>query len=346
MADPNPLSQAYSTRRDMPYPANASTADLFRSFAWLLYSYLSDQNTSGTLGPVTRPAGSIWTVVRSCDGSGAAPAESDLLGGGTFNAAKWVFNGAGSNHTWVVLRNASAGMEVLIDLNSPSAGTIRIAATPTSAPFSAGSATLGPTSTGEFTLRNHSVGTSFAANLMADTTTGGTNYAHGTAGADGTWHFGLSRAGLGYFTTFFTLQRTADAGVLTTNWLFFGGSTTGARGYPVVGEVNNGAAVDFRLPSGALFAGTGGLGSNQSFGGTGYVGSTSYGSDSVSGKYPMFPIQAICLSPQVVNLGRLADVFLVAGVPQVGLGVTESGVVTRAVVGDFIVPFNGGAPTV
>jgi hypothetical protein len=348
VSTPSPLSQIYSSRRDMPFANTTTTAELHRNMMWLIYSYLTNQQTGGTLGPQARTAAMNWTVQESCDGSGAAPSASDLLGGGTYNSSKWVMNSSGSNHTWVRLRNATIGWELLLDLNSSTPGTFRFAAAPVATPFSGGTATAGPTSAAEFMLRNHSPGAGSSSANMADTATGGANYAHASSGADGSFFFLLSRAGSTFgFTTFISFQKTTDVDpAMTFNWVFIGSSSASGRGAMISGEYNTGANLDFRTPAG-LYAGTGGLGPQNTFGGTAVAGNGTFGTDAFTGKRHLFPVSIIgVVSGAGVSLGRLADQYIITGIPTVGEPVTESGVVTRAVVGDSVIPMNGGACTV
>ncbi len=347
MATLAPLSQVYSTRRDMPYTSTATLSDMYKNMMWLLYSWLTNQQAGGTLGPNARDPNTVWTVQETSNGAGSV-LSSDQLGGGTYDAARWVFANNGTNHTWVRLRNTHCGYEILIDMNSTTPGNGRISAAPIATPFTGGTATSGPTSTQEFMFRNHTPSVSANSAMMNDQVTGGLNYAHGTAGADGSWIFQVSRAGAAVsvgIPTFIHFARTTDAAVTdTNNWVLMGSSSNGTRGSPTHGEIVSTSNITFRLPSGSPSGGQGGGGPSNLFGGTQYAGNTSYGTDGLTGKYKVFPIRVIALAPQTVDRGRLLDVYYIAGCPQVGLGVTEGGLVTRIISGDVVTPFNGGAP--
>lgn len=89
-------------------------------------------------------ASNPWTVVSSCDGSGAAPSASDTW----TTAANIIFANGGSNHSWIRLKQAgiATNAEILIDCTvSASGNSFTLSFSPTGF-VNGGTATAAPTS--------------------------------------------------------------------------------------------------------------------------------------------------------------------------------------------------------
>jgi hypothetical protein len=348
MATLNPLSQAYSTRRNIPYTDTSTTTALHKQLLWFFKAALLNQITTGTLSG-TRVANSIWAVVNSSDG--VTSAASDLWGA-TYDASKIVLAASGTDHSWIVMQNTTLGYQCLVDSNNVTAGNARIAFTDIAHPFAGGTVSASPTIAGyEFNMRsNHASGVAANwANFTGDVTTGGTNWFHATFGADGTFFLNVSRGGQGMLYFSATLQKTIENQAGDTNNVFCVGDamTGGGRGAMAVGTVSgNGNAVDGRLPvaAGGALLSTGGLGPATSYGGTVYAGS--FGTDALDSNFNAYQIELQHFAPSVVRRGKFPDFYLI-GTATVGAGIPAAGATQeRIILGDTVQPFIGGSPNI
>lgn len=111
----------------------------------------------GTHGPEgAAPIGAKWTIDGSCDST--ATSSGDLLGGATFNDAKWVRATAGTPHTWWTA-HSSEGLYICVDYSSPVDYQINIWFA--NSAFSGGTTSNRPTSATEWAVGGPTGGNNF-----------------------------------------------------------------------------------------------------------------------------------------------------------------------------------------
>ena len=335
MANLPPLSKTYSTRGNAPFQANTGD-DTLRSWCFSLKEHMKGTLSTGTLSG-SRNAASLWTVVKSSNG--VTTGNSDLWA----TIADVVFANNGSNHSWIVLSNAALGYEVCIDMNAASEVNAGFVAAPIADGgfVTGGSVTARPTATGEFVAGTSSVGTSANAEYITDYSAGNSYYSHYTTANDGCFFFETSRTGLGYFSSFLSLQKTINARPGDTRNVFWVLDTilTG-RGAPRASRLMDTAlGVVGRNPNGTTNT-VGGANSSGRFGGTNYPGA--YGVDALSNNFLAFPVSVMSLGQNVYR-GEIPDMYIV-GTATVGASVPTAVSQERIICGDTVVPFIGVNP--
>jgi len=335
------LSKTYHAHANVPFPDTSTAALIGKSFFWALKALLTNATGLGGTQSGTRPAGSIWTHVASCD-SVSVSTGTDLWPD-AFDATKLVPNASGSAHSW--WKGTNGTHDIVIDMNSATAGSGRIAMAPAGA-FSAGSTTAGPTASTDWyagTATNNSAST--AVTLFGDTAaTGSAMRAHlVTNSTDFSFQFHTSRVGTGIFNSFLSLQKTAGANDSYNNFLLNHNGKTG-RGAPLLnGGIGVAANCSGRTHSNTAVKSAGGLVYLQSGGTT--MAST-YGTDAVTGDYWADPIEVRDLTTSyIAKRGTVSDWYFV-GTPAVGSSVPSAAAQERVVVGDLLVPFPSVVPTV
>lgn len=335
------LTQTRSSRMNKPYAANTVQLDLAQSVIFALIQNLLDTATGGTFTG-TRDANSVWNVKGSSDGvANVSTAGVNHIAART----NLVWAAAASNHSWIWLENTQLGIQIVIDCINVDT-TIVIAASRIAVPFTGGTLTARPTSTEEFLWATTSTGNS-PQTFLADTTTGSTCNTHFVTGTDGQFLFMASRAGTGVVFLMIALQKTtgAPAGdVRNVFWL--GNSITSGRGACQVSAIagSAGGCVG-RSPNGLTVVSTGGM-SQHNAGGSAMSGSGTYGTDAQTGKYNALgcAVWAGNSGAQYGYRGMLPDLYTTTA--PVGEPISNLGVVTRTVVGDYVWPCPGVAPTV
>lgn len=315
---PSTLNKTYSTRANVPFPSNTSMDQVCKSAYWLLKAALMDQISTGTLTGSRHP-NSVWTCVGSSDGTTAALDGVDRWGS-TYDPAKMVAASADTAHSWIILRNATLGYDVIIDLNSATIYNLRLAATKTSSPYIINAT---PTRSPNMPTVNRAFrwGDGNTADARANATqfvywssdalaSGYTHYAHFTLTDDGQFYMLMNRTGDGGFA--------GGAGfVLATNgqvgddygafWLF--NTNNSAPPWPVSSSFTNSAFCAGNTASGAAPT-TGGL-NVWYFGGSSQPSLTGF-SDQFSAKVKFYAAQIWGTAPLVYR-GKIDDVYLMVG---------------------------------
>lgn len=333
------LTQTRSSRMNKPYDANAVQLDLAQSVIFAIIQHLLDTATGGTLTG-TRNAASIWNVKGSSNSVSVS-----LVGVNHITArTNLVWAAAGAAHSWIWLEKGN--WQIVIDCINGTNTNIVIAASRVAVPFTGGTVNDRPTSTEEFLWSTTSTGNS-PQNYLADTTTGATCNTHFVTGTDEQFCFFASRAGTGvvFLTVAFVKTTGADvADVRNAFWL--GSASTSGRGSCGVNEIANAAGGCVgRSPNGLTVVTTGGAAGLRA-GGTDMSGTATYGTDAFSGKYNTTPIAVWAgnSGAQYAYRGMLPDIYTTTAA--VGEPISLAGVVTRTVIGDYVFPCPGAAPTV
>lgn len=335
------LSKTYHAHANVPFPDTSTTALIGKSFFWALKALLTNATGLGGTQSGTRPAGSIWTHVASCD-SVSVSTGSDLWPD-AFDASKLVPNTSGNAHSW--WKGTNGTHDIVIDMNSTVAGTGRVAMALAGA-FSAGTTTAGPTAATDWcagTTTNNS--TSVNLSLFGDTSaTGSAMRAHlVTNTTDFSFQFLTSRVGTGIFNCFLSLQKTTGANDSYNNFLLHRTKNT-QRGAPDVnGGFSSTAACVGRTHSNSGVISGGGFSYPVS---AGTIIAGAYGTDAVTGDYWADPVEIRDLTTTyIAKRGTIAD-FYTVGTPAVGSSVPSAAAQERVVVGDLLVPFPSVVPTV
>lgn len=272
-----------------------------------------------------------WTVQGSCNGAGGAGSFSQPPGG----TDKWltdadlVGNTAGSNHSWIVLRQTgiAANFELCIDLAASTANACTIVVSP-AAGFTGGSATARPTATDEIVLIST---TTFTANS-----------------ADVAIRWSVSQSTDGQCTRIWWAAAGAVCG-----WMLFD-----KPGNPTSGWSNPSASWAMTgVPTAAnLFGSNGRMRSGSTNGNVcmlveGYTtnlgpNDTVFGNiaNEIDSAWPMYPLGFACVTTGVRGRhGSLVDAW--AGSAAVGTGDTYPNDASNQFVqiGALILPWNGGA---
>lgn len=338
------LTMAYSARVNVPAPDVTTALALHRFNAWSLFMHLTNQHSTGTASAVARHANSVWTVRYSCDGAVAGTAGDGVdRWTSTFTPAKLVRAASGSAHSWMVLRNATAGLECCIDLNSATDGAGAVVFARVAAPFSGGSTTARPTAPAleEFqagTRTNPLTSTTVSYTYGFDFTTGGNHWSSMLFGEDGRFIHVLHRSSAAVAHTALMLWKTTGFQVADSrSWYagVFGQSS--ARGQPAYGLMT-GAAWGTRLLDGNLST-AGGM-KAVAYGGQAYP--SAYGQDYNATNFYSDPMEFRELAPQVWDRGFFPDVYLIG---TAGVGKSYPSVVaqTHLVIGDVLAPFPVGS---
>jgi hypothetical protein len=198
-----PLSGTWYTTANRAFDLNTLAFNVAQSTIFALKAYLMG-DISGTDGPEgARPSSAYWTIESSSDGVTASAA--DNLGGGTFNATKWLRAGAGVAHSWFVLKSpASPGITdgpwyLMASLGTASDTNWVLAISKNA--FAGGTITADPTSSNQSTYTT----TQFdeAVNTAGKT--------HFITNAAGNFWFLVSKNGSGICRMMVSFQTLADA---------------------------------------------------------------------------------------------------------------------------------------
>lgn len=327
------LSKTYSARGNAPLQDVSSSLNIGRSTLFSLKEHMKNTLATGVLAG-SRNANSVWTVKGSSDGAGAS---------GLDNVDRWaaitnlIWAANGTNHSWIVLENATLGYQVCIDCNSVTTTNVGLVATEIATPFTGGSATSRPTATNEWQWGSSSQGVTISATFLTDVTTGNFNWTNYITADDGSFFFICARTGLGLFPTFIALQKTAEAQVGDTRNVFWiGHSLNSARGAPSYSVVGTSAVgCTGKQVNGGVNT-LGGIQNAGTFGATAIPGAL--GIDSISGNYPAFPCHIQTLSTTRAYRGKIPDLYMIGTAP-LGGSVPSTASQERVVVGDFVVPF-------
>lgn len=329
------LTRNYFTRGNAPLSSLTTSINVARSCVWAFKAHLCNNISTGTTGG-TRAAGSVWTVVGSCNGTAAAMDGVDRWGT-TFNAAALVYNYPGSNHSWIVLRNAALGYDICMDLGSPTPADINIIATPSSTPFVGGTAAYRPETPGnteEFNIFNGAT----TGNWLSDVNTGGTVYSTFTTADNGEFWIAFHRVGRGYFHTSVMLWKGINgrAGDTRNIWWLRATQDANRGAFQLISgfSVSRRSYTNNPLSSGGLIT--------PSFGGTTYVGTGT--TDIETGEYMLIPTYLMQLGDSAQSVaslwcGQLSDIYW-TGAATVGGSYPLIGTQTRVILGDFLVPSN------
>lgn len=310
-------------------PSDQTTIALqMKSLAWYIKAFLKGEIGGATTG--------LWTCINSSDGSGSAPNNTDLWGA-SFNSAKLVRNTAGSNHSWILLRNATLGFDFCIDLSSAQDYQLNFAFSKNQ--MTGGSATARPAHANEWTYANQQIE---AASITA-------GKFHAIMSTSGDFHIKISTDGSGLFTaaiSFFSLQNThADEACNGFSYVDYLSNGTGVWGSALINATgstkckgrnfDNSAAVTWLTPipntgSGAsIFAAT-------------QMGTTDATPDGAVNSSSDFPcILFVDTASHKSIRGRIPDIFLAPESSAVGLSEPASGPpYVTTVVGDTWHPYN------
>jgi hypothetical protein len=328
------LSKTYTTRRNVPFPAEATQSDIRRSSIWLLKQFMIDGVATGTLSG-TRHANSVWAVDYSCNGTTAGTAGDGVDRWATY--ANVVQANSGTAHSWIVL--VKSGLYCLIDANNAT-NNVRISFSKVA--FTGGSTTAGPTSTEAWLAGVTTAdGTSANALLVSDDVVSGTHYAHFTTTDDQRFHFEISRPGTGIFSALVALTPSVGGAVTDTrNWFATCQATFTARGSGGYANMNAAGQFCARTPNNSAPNAQSGP-SAAAFGGAAWP--AGYGVDSLTSDFPAFAIYVASLGTQVAYRGQIPDWYW-CGTATVGSSIPSAAAQERTVVGDLILPFVGGAP--
>lgn len=346
------LSQPYHTRRDIPYPGGSSTQlTLMRSVHWLLKAALKGEISTGTSGPNARVASTLWTHVASSDGS----SRSDVtdLWGATYTAAALVWANDGTSHSWIHLRNAALGVDLVIDLAQSSTTNIVVAMVPTTRGFSAGTVASRPVNLA-FEVNGGYTSASLGNWLtwQQDTTTGGTNFAHFTVGDDGSFYFTATRQTGGCGHCLFAIQKPQSVASWPANvsdvnnvqLIFTGGGPSAPGAFAastMIGSTGNCMAL---MPNDTRTI-TGGVLNNPSFQ-AGTFANSSMQTDAYGLEFSVLPLPILQwnnTSVQSVVRGVIRDWWLHPNRTSIPTGQVNdpAAVINHVVFGDYFMPWNG-----
>jgi len=352
------LSQNYHTRRNIPYLDNTTQLGMMRSVNWLLKAALTGEISTGTVGTNARPSNTLWAHVASCD-STAVSTGADLWGA-TYTPAALVWADSGSAHSWIHLRNALLGMDLVLELTAGTNTSLLVAMVPTVYGFTGGTTTTRPiNSTYEV---NGGYTTSSTSNWLTwqnDVTTGNNNFAHFTVGDDGSFYFTSTRQTTGGASSFFAIQKPQNssswpAAVGDTNnvqLMLASGVAPGNPGVFAYGSLCANAGGCIALLPNSTRATLGGMLSAFNFGGANFANAAMQ----VDGNTTEFPVHALPIqqwnntSAQSATRGILRDWWVHPNRSLIPGGQTNdpAGVINHIVLGDFFLPWNGSAgPTI
>ncbi|MET0403044.1 MAG: hypothetical protein ABW123_11605 [Cystobacter sp.] len=204
------LSGTWYVDGDVAFPDTTTQGNVVRSYLFLLKALLMGQvtGTNGTNGPP--PVGSRWTLGGSCDAVTAGMDGSDRLGGGTFNASKWVRAADGVAHTWFVLISPAAlGAPLYLCVDWANASLdVNVVIFASRTPFTGGTTLTRPTATQEF---------GYSLTSFAETTTGVVHRMSRVTNASGMFHIISTKNATGLFNFWFAFSRLLDT-VLLDNY--------------------------------------------------------------------------------------------------------------------------------
>lgn len=193
-------SKQWYTSANLALADSTTASRCAHSSAWGFGAMLLG-NQSGTNGPEgARPSSCYWTLEGSSDSLTAGIDATDRLHfAGSFTNADWVRAGAGSAHSWFVIKSPTALLDgpwyLCFDYVGPSNDQQCTLAFSKNV-FSGGSTTDRPTSTGECV----------ATYVQFCSTTQAAGKLHLNIDANGNFRWLRSRNGVGYFDTYISVE--------------------------------------------------------------------------------------------------------------------------------------------
>lgn len=328
-----PLSKNYCTRVNAPVPDQSSANNLTEAVAWTLKASLMDQVTSGTFSGSVRHANSVWTCLSSSDGTSVAGSD---LWGATYTASKLVTNYNGSAHSWILLRNTTVNLDLLIDLNNAIAGYLRVSCADIGS-YGAGTTTSGPiSSTSEFQL-GVAPGVAATSLILGDKTLTTQHYCHITFDDSGYFWFLVNRLTTYVFHSSIALLQTTGADPLDTRnrFLVMGGGTISNQGAPQFTYVASQQGVTSRAYDKTLAIGGA---SSQSYA-TNFVVDPNHLDDALSGASYMYPVKVWSTTPLSYR-GTFPDVYECHNIIP-GMSYPDVPTQTHLTAGNYLLPFYG-----
>lgn len=205
------LNKTWCVRTNVIVSDTTTAGNTSDSLLWILKEHLTNNVSTGKFAG-TRHANSVWTVVSSCDG--VSTAASDLWSPSTFNLAKFVHATAGTNHSWMVLRNAALGIDLRIDCNAASQTQFEFRAG-LSGCFTGGTVTDAPSIVaGCYTF------SVWYIKFISTYTLNKNMYTHFICDQEGRFFFLVSSPGSGFFVASFGFTRTIASHPSDTNNVF------------------------------------------------------------------------------------------------------------------------------
>lgn len=333
------LAKSYFVHGNIPYPTTSSIANIMSSAAFLAASKLLNTAVTGGTTSGSRGSGSLWTCLGSSDGTTAG---IDATNRWTAQN-KVIFNSNGSSHSWMLMRNTTIGIDLLLDCNSTGTGNIRAAACWTAdGVFSGGSTTAGPTATFEFDARaSGGVGAGTNAIFQGDIVTAGTNYLNFICSDDGTFKIFTTRSGFGIFTGVLELHKTtgSDPSDHYAVQLIMDGLNS-SRGVYGAGGMTSASACACRSINNVNST-VGGWQTSGTFGGTSEPGTV--GTDGGTSNFIAYSIDCYTNSGTPAYRGQMVDNYFI-GTAQVGLSFPSAAAQTHVVVGDCLTGWPGVNP--
>ncbi len=335
------LTDTYVTQGNVPFP-DVSTALVINQFNnWATKAFLLNQLTGGTTVG-TRHANSVWTCLGSSDGVTAALDGTDRWTT-TFTPSKLIGAVSGTAHSWIALRNASAGYDIVFDLNAASPiASGGWYAVKSSTGLTGGSTTARPVSasgTEDWMLGTAGVATSSNSTIWGDNTTSTPHYLTFTTGSTGKrWYLSGHRSGPGLAHTFAAFWEGIGAHASDTrNQWWIKGTSAAGRGAPLGSQITG-------SPSGCTRrTHTNAVPSSGAGGRTWQYSSatpSNAGPDVGSGDYISTAIEIASMTPgSAFHYGVWADLYFVTG-GTVGGSYPSTGAMERHIIGDVVAPCN------
>lgn len=330
------LTDTYFTQANVPVP-DVSTALVISQFEmWSIKAFLLNHLTGGTTSG-TRAAGSIWTCLGSSDGVTAGLDGTDRWTT-TFTPSKIVGAASGTAHSWIALREATSGYDIVIDTNSVGIGTVGLYATKSSTGLTGGSTTTRPAAAGDseaFMCGSTLTSASTTTAVFSDFTTAtphNISFVTGTSGAR--WYAVGHRSGAGIAHGFLAFWNAINGDPTDTrNQWWLKSAVTGGRGSPTnTLQAGVGGARRLHNNSGPISQG----GSRAwTFGG---VTAGNVGIDVLRNGYFTSTIEmAGLLAGSIAHYGILTDILLTSG-GSLGGSFPSVGSMNRHVLGDMVLP--------
>lgn len=330
------LTDTYFTQANVPVP-DVSTALVISQFEmWSTKAFLLNQLTGGTTSG-TRAAGSIWTCLGSSDGVTAGLDGTDRWTT-TFTPSKIVGAASGTAHSWIALREATSGYDIVIDTNSVGIGTVGLYATKSSTGLTGGSTTTRPAAAGDseaFMCGSTQTTASTTTAVFSDFATAtphNISFVTGTSGAR--WYAVGHRSGAGIAHGFLAFWNAINGDPTDTrNQWWLKSAVTSGRGSPT-NTFNAGVGGSRRLHnnSGPITLG----GSRAwTFGG---VTAGNVGIDVLRNGYFTSTVEMAGLLPgSIAHYGILTDILFTSG-GSLGGSFPSVGSMNRHVLGDTVLP--------
>jgi hypothetical protein len=332
------LTDTYTTQANVPFP-DVSTSLVINQYAlFATKAFLLNQLTGGTTVG-TRHANSVWTCLGSGDGVTAGLDGTDRWTT-TFTPSKIVGAASGTAHSWIALRNANAGYDIVFDFNSVGGGTWGWYATKSSVGLTGGSTTTRPGSAADteaWMCGTGAVTAATATSQWGDSTTGTPHYITFVTGTTGKrWYFSGHRSGTGLAHSFAGWWEGVGAHASDTrNQWWLRSTTTAGRGAPTASNIQQGNSGCSRR----TYVNTASIGSQGAriwqFGTTSVTG---VGVDVLTTDYFTSPIEiGSATASAAVHFGVWPDLYYTSG-GAVGGSYPLIATMERHVIGDIVAP--------